>query len=668
MAFEDDDADGATPPTVGRSGSDSSVGWGKPPPSDARSIGGGAPTFGDDVERGRYAVLERIGRGGMGEVHLAKDGRVGRSVALKVLLDEGVNDAALRGRFVREARIQGQLEHPGIVPVYDIEHDANGRPFFAMKRVTGETLEAIVRKLAKGDPEAVAAYTMRRLLAAFQQICLTVHYAHTQGVIHRDIKLSNLMLGDFGEVYVLDWGIAKVRDVDEPGLGTASGSLPHVDATRRDHVLGTPGYIPPEQLSDSANVDARADVYALGAVLFALLTRKRLHGRGTAAEVIESPRRGADARASVVAPELEIPPELDTICVRATAQRPEDRYATARELHDAVERVLEGDRDVRLRAELAEQHLVEARRALGEGTAAPAGTAESRRRALREAGRALALQPDNVEAGELLASMMLTPPSEVPDELVRASLELELAEQLRLGRVGIFVVLGIVALLSLLVWVGVRSWSAVAWILGPLLVTVAVTVYGPRVRVERGRYYALASGIPLAIAIGASSTIVGPLWLPAIFATTFAAIFVVTHSLGRWRFVSVALAVLSILVPLGLERAGVLPEHYVVNGEHVIVLGEAVDYPAHSVPALTLACVANVLLVSFALWQFSKGDMNTRRELQLMAWHLRQMAPLRDSTRPPPRASVRPEAEPDPPHEDSSTTLRARSPWSRPRE
>ncbi len=643
MKPEEDDAEptaaaNRTPSAV----SESTVGWGRRATKTDSAPDAPGRVFEGALERRRYDAVQLLGRGGMGEVHLARDARVGRSVALKVLLDDGVADPELHARFVREALIQGQLEHPGIVPVYDIEPDANGRSYFAMKRVAGETLDTVVRKLAKGDPESTRAYSLRRLLSVFQQVCLTIHYAHTRGVVHRDIKLSNLMVGDFGEVYVLDWGIAKLRDVDEPSVGTLTRRLGDESFTRHDHVLGTVGYIPPEQIADPSRADARSDVYALGAVLFALLTRKRLHGRGTPADVIESTQRGADARASVVAPDLEIPPELDAVCVKATALRPEDRYESARALHDAVERFLEGDRDVRLRAELAEQHLVQARRALAAVDGNGASAAEARRSALRQAGRALALQPDHAEAGELLASMMLAPPDEVPEEVARASRELGDREQIRLASVGLFVVLGVVGLFGLLLWVGVRSWTPVLATCAPVLLTIGVLSVAPSIRFERKPYFAVLTGILLCSAIAASSTIAGPLWLPALFATTYAAIIVSTHGLGRWRLACVAMAILSVLAPFGLEVAGLIPAHYAMHGDHAVIFADAVHYPWQALPALALASVANVALVSFALWRFSDGDMRSRRELQLVAWHFRQVAPLRDSTRPPPRSSVPP--------------------------
>src|SRR5690606_21829475 len=210
----------------------------------------------------RYRLRRLIGRGGMGEVHLAQDARVGRSVALKVMRPEDASYPEAKARFLREARVQGQLEHPSIVPVYDLDHDDKGEVFFVMRRVAGVTLDQVIKGLRKDDPLMVERFSMRRLLSALQQVCLALDYAHTRGVIHRDIKPSNLILGEFGEVYVLDWGIAKVVGVAD-GDGVVGDLTPGLEATRHGDVLGSIGYMAPEQLSASSEVDPRADVYAL---------------------------------------------------------------------------------------------------------------------------------------------------------------------------------------------------------------------------------------------------------------------------------------------------------------------------------------------------------------------------------------------------------------------
>ncbi|MEO7091663.1 MAG: serine/threonine-protein kinase, partial [Polyangiales bacterium] len=193
----------------------------------------------------RYAETALLGEGGMGKVVLAHDARIGREIALKELRADRDLGPAERERFLREARVQGQLEHPSIVPVYDIDRRTDGTVFFTMRRVLGRTLHTVIEDLATGEPAAVARYTQRELLTAFATICLTIDYAHMRGVIHRDLKPANIMLGDFGEVYVLDWGLARLVDEIEPEAAVASRlSTPGM-------LMGTPQYMAPEQMEDS---------------------------------------------------------------------------------------------------------------------------------------------------------------------------------------------------------------------------------------------------------------------------------------------------------------------------------------------------------------------------------------------------------------------------------
>ena len=283
----------------------------------------------------RYRFEVQLGEGGMGIVSLCLDRAIGRSVAMKVVRDRESGDTT---RFLREARVQGQLEHPSIVPVYDLGIDPRGHAFFTMKRVRGTTLFDVL-----GDErEGRERWTRRRLLSAFGNVCLAVDYAHQHGVIHRDIKPANVMLGDFGEVYVLDWGVARVAmdvpaherlDVDATD-GIASGSI-----------LGTPGYMAPEQIR---NVDMGpwTDVYALGCLLYEILTLDPLIEPTTTAEMLSQTLAGVEARASVRAPDANVPPELEALIVRATTLDPRERIQSARELSDALEAFLDGERDI----------------------------------------------------------------------------------------------------------------------------------------------------------------------------------------------------------------------------------------------------------------------------------------------------------------------------------
>ena len=242
-------------------------------------------------ERGaRYEILEELGRGGMGEVHSAFDRRIGRLVAVKRCRRSG--DAAVDvERFLREACVQGQLEHPTVVPLYDIEVAGDGEISFTMKRVRGRTLKAILSALQAGDREADERYPTHKLLADFATVCLGVAFAHSRGVLHRDLKPENVMLGEFGEVYVLDWGVAKIGNAKEGAAGDALLVPGTTQATVSGSLIGTPGYMAPEQCRGQIElVGPRSDVYALGAILFEI-SRSSPCSRSTEATPLSASRR-----------------------------------------------------------------------------------------------------------------------------------------------------------------------------------------------------------------------------------------------------------------------------------------------------------------------------------------------------------------------------------------
>ena len=217
-----------------------------------------------DLVETKYGVLGEIGRGGMGTIYLAEDRVLGRRVALKVV-STGASDPAAAARMLREARVIARLEHPGIVPVHDAGTLPDGRMFYAMKRVDGRRLDEVA--LDGGAP-------LPDRLRVFQKVCEAVAFAHAHGVIHRDLKPENVMVGPFGEVLVMDWGVAKVlEEAAEPPAGAPSAGS--ATATSEGTVLGTPAYMAPEQAAGQADrVGPAADVYALGALLHFLLTRR----------------------------------------------------------------------------------------------------------------------------------------------------------------------------------------------------------------------------------------------------------------------------------------------------------------------------------------------------------------------------------------------------------
>ena len=212
-----------------------------------------------------YELLDEIGRGGMGVVYRARDVALGRDVAVKVLDGRYAADSAVARRFVEEARITARLQHPGIPPVHHVGTLADGSPFLAMKLIRGRTLDVLIRDRPAAPAEP------GRLVAIFEAICQAVGFAHAEGVIHRDLKPANVMVGAFGEVQVMDWGLAKVCRVGTGAEGP--GPTPGPDETAAGSVLGTPAYMPPEQAAGAVNrVDARSDVFGLGGILCALLT------------------------------------------------------------------------------------------------------------------------------------------------------------------------------------------------------------------------------------------------------------------------------------------------------------------------------------------------------------------------------------------------------------
>lgn len=306
----------------------------------------------------RYRVERLLAMGGLGEVHLAIDTELDRSVALKRIKGHLVHDAMSRNRFLREATITARLEHPGIVPIHGLVTDEQGQPCYAMRFIEGESLAEAIKKFHQEHGSGAAKYSsvaFRQLLARFITVCNTIAYAHSRGVLHRDLKPQNIMLGKYGETLVVDWGLAK--DLSEPPtsassdatessspMTTGSGTLPDtLDATRFGEALGTPAYMSPEQAAGRWDVlDQATDIYSLGATLYQQLTGKPAFDRKENWPAL----REKIQQGSFPAPHRvnqDVPRALEAICLKAMALEPQHRYRFALDLASDLERWLADD-------------------------------------------------------------------------------------------------------------------------------------------------------------------------------------------------------------------------------------------------------------------------------------------------------------------------------------
>ncbi len=561
--------------------------------------------------RGRYQIGDVIGRGGMGEVLSARDEQIGRSVAIKRLRVQNPSPDVL-ARFLREARIQVWLEHPAVVPVHEVWTDDHGQPFFVMKQLTGITLADVIARRDSSEQ-----YSRQRLLRAFAEVCLAIEFAHTRGVVHRDLKPANIVLGDFGEVYVLDWGIARVAG-DEDGRRSFA-DIDTIDGTETvaGAILGTPGYISPEQIRGDHDLDQRADVYALGCILYEILAFDPLHPRGQAA--LASALTGADARASVRAPDRDIPPELDAICVRATGVDRRERFATARQLGDVVQRFLDGNRDLALRKELACTELAAARDALAEG----AGAA-NRRDAIRAAARALALDPTAREAADLVGRLMLEPPKEMPPEVERELEELDHVNLRVSARFGMFAAIAYLVFFPILYWIGFRDlWYHLVGI------SICCVIIYAEVRIAHrdaflSGYIAIAGNL---MVFALFAWMVSPVILGPGPGTVMVMLMATHRSLIRTPILA-ALTALAILSPWVLAQFGLAPPIASVDGA-AIQLHTAAGVLGHGPTLFALGLYLLALIGLAALLGHLQEDdrRSVRRAMQLQSWQLRQLVP-----------------------------------------
>ena len=323
-----------------------------------RSITQSSPAVdGDESEqrstKTRFSLLKEIGRGGLGTVWLARDEMLKRKVALKEMNPEAAEFPRAWERFQREAEITGQLEHPNVVPLYEFGVDGiTGQPFYAMrfvgKRTLVDAIEEYHDRRATGEDVTMV---LHRLLTAFIGVCQAIAYAHSRNVIHRDLKPENVALDSFGQVIVLDWGLAKIADDLDPSGGISGDSLlsdSAINRTMAGEIIGTPLYMAPEQAAgDLEKVDQRTDIYGLGAILFAMLTGNAPHQKSVSSgqklsmpALLKIVSEGPSPRPRDNA--ISIPADLEAICVKAMQFKSHSRYQTVTEMSDAMQRWIAG--------------------------------------------------------------------------------------------------------------------------------------------------------------------------------------------------------------------------------------------------------------------------------------------------------------------------------------
>ncbi|QBG47995.1 hypothetical protein EGM51_11515 [Verrucomicrobia bacterium S94] len=310
----------------------------------------------------RYSVSKKLNEGGMKSIWEVDDHRTARKVAMALIQDSRIASEDDIDSFLYEARLTANLQHPNIIPIYDIALDENGNPYFTMKALKGETLGDILKQLRNGNPEYIARYTRTHLLGIFLKVCNAIDYAHTKGVIHLDLKPSNVNVGDFGDVHVLDWGLSTLithlneydgepiswQSMDDVELENGQTLTRYLEGSakrreRKNTVGGTPGYMAPEQAQGvPSDIVFQTDVYMLGSLLYEILTYNCPIKGDTVKEVLQKTVRADFQAPGERAPERKIPAALNAIVMKAMALDPADRYPNVAALISDIHKYQEG--------------------------------------------------------------------------------------------------------------------------------------------------------------------------------------------------------------------------------------------------------------------------------------------------------------------------------------
>lgn len=555
-----------------------------------------------------YQFRDLLARGGMGEVIVTYDQRIGREVAFKRIRGNKASSEDI-ARFLREARIQARLDHPAIVPVYELGTDEQQNPYFTMKRLTGDTLAA---RLASADANEPIAPMLR----AFVDVCLAIDFAHARGVIHRDLKPSNIMLGHYGEVYVLDWGVAHVLANHYHTAAGEQSDEPFGEVeTQHGAVLGTPGYMAPEQIRDAAAIAPAADVYALGAILFEIVAREPLHPRGMSA--VNNTLADHSGSPTERYPDRTIAPELDAVCVEALAGDPA-RRPTARELANRVQRYLDGYLDVERRRVLAAEQLAVARAAF------ESNDPNRRAEAIRAAGHALALEPTSKDAAALVSRLIIEPPAIRPREL-----EIELARNERdrrrsRARNGILASVLTFLVTLAIVAADVKQWPMMFVLWSAVAGYFAIGLVTLRTGNSQTHYLILVSAL-MTVAL---SQVASPLILAPVVICGTALSIVSAPAMTRSLGLPIAWVSLTAALPYVVEFAGVLPSTMTQKTGSLLIESGIVRGHGWRDLALLIGVNYGVLVtVVIFIARVVRDRHAAEQRVEIQAWHLRHLLP-----------------------------------------
>lgn len=537
----------------------------------------------------RYSESALLGEGGMGRVSLVQDARLERSVALKSIRVDRRHVPSMVNRFVREARLQGRLQHPSILPVYDMGLDDNGEPYFTMRPISGESLaDALKRKL---NPRR-----RRELLTGLSRVALAVDYAHRKDVVHCDLKPRNIVVGSFGEIYVVDWGAAH--------------DLTKTDRERARQLAGSPAYMAPEQAEGRSHlIGPSTDVFALGAILFEIVT-----GRSFASSL-------EGARLSEVSLG-DAPGALAVICQRATEPDQAHRYESAREFQTALQAFLDGELDTQRRGEESARLAAEAKRRV-QDLGANTNEVDERQQIIQAVGRALALDPQNPLAFEALLEVIDTPMSADPPEVEDLATEANVDRMRRLGKVAAFAYVGQLLHLPLFLTLDILQPGYVWGFYGCMALSAAAAYWTHRAPSE--------SKVLLCLVISAIGTsmltgLLGPLLLMPMFGIVNAATFSLILS-GRKMVYPALVGGASLAIPYVLSQLEILPNVYAFASERVTVSAAAVSLDASAEVFLLGANGLTLLFGAIVIGLLSRRLRDVERKLFAQTWHFRQLLP-----------------------------------------